>query len=118
MSLTISNNGAVSAASMELGRNQEKLQQSIKRLSSGKKFTGASGGDSGSVSVAMRLNSSLSRLSGAQSNVANSISFLEYQDGILETAANIVGRMTELKGLAVSDPLKSDEDLSSYSTEF
>jgi flagellin len=118
MSLTISNNGAVSAASLNLAKNQTKLQESIKRLSSGKKFTGASGGDAGSVSVAMRLNSSLSRLSGAQSNVGNSISFLEYQDGILETAANIVGRMTELKGLAVSDPLKSTDDLSSYATEF
>jgi len=103
---------------MNLGKNQAKLQQSIQRLSSGKKFAGASGGDSGSISVAMRLNSSLSRLSGAQSNVANSISFLEYQDGILETSANIVGRMTELKGLAVSDPLKSADDLSSYATEF
>jgi len=103
---------------MNLGKNQAKLQQSIQRLSSGKKFTGGSGGDSGSISVAMRLNSSISRLGGAQSNVGNSISFLEYQDGILETAANIVSRMTELKGLAVSDPLKSADDLSSYATEF
>ena len=118
MALTISHNGAVAAASMNLGENQAKLQQSIKRLSSGKKFVGAGGGDSGSISVAMRLNSSLSRLAGAESNVGNSISFLEYQDGILETAANIVGRMTELKGLAVSDPLKSADDLSSYATEF
>mgnify|MGYP000515712867 CR=1 FL=1 len=29
MSLTISNNGAVSTASMNLGKNQAKLQQSI-----------------------------------------------------------------------------------------
>ena len=118
MSLTISNNGAVSTASMNLGKNQAKLQQSIQRLSSGKKFAGGAGGDSGSISVAMRLNSSISRLGGAQSNVGNSISFLEYQDGILETANNIVSRMTELKGLAVSDPLKSADDLSSYATEF
>jgi len=118
MSLTISNNGAVSAASMHLGKNQEKLQESIQRLSSGKKFVGAGGGDSGSLSVAMRLQSSLNRLGGAESNIGNAISFLEYQDGILETVANIVGRMSELKGLSTSDPLKSDEDLSSYLTEF
>jgi len=118
MSLTISNNGAVSAASMHLGKNQEKLQQSIQRLSSGKKFVGAGGGDPGSLSVAMKLNASMNRLSGAQSNIGNAISFLEYQDGVLETAANIVGRMSELKGLAVSDPLKSDDDLSSYLSEF
>ena len=118
MSLTISNNGAVSAASMQLGKNQAKLQESIQRLSSGKKFAGAAGGDSGSLSVAMRLQSSLNRLSGAQSNIGNAISFLEYQDGILTTVANIVGRMSELKGLSTSDPLKSEEDLSSYLTEF
>lgn len=118
MSLTISNNGAVSAASMNLGKNQAKLQQSIQRLSSGKKFAGAAGADSGSLSVAMKLNASLNRLSGAQSNIGNAISFLEYQDGVLETAANIVARMSELKGLAVSDPLKSADDLSSYLSEF
>ena len=118
MSLTISNNGAVSAASMHLGKNQEKLQQTIQRLSSGKKFAGAGGADSGNLSVAMKLSASLNRLSGAASNVGNAISFLEYQDGVLETAANIVARMSELKGLAVSDPLKSADDLSSYLSEF
>jgi flagellin len=118
MSLTISNNGAVSAASMQLGKNQGKLQESIQRLSSGKKFVGAGGGDPGSLSVAMRLNASLSRLDGAAGSIDNSISFLEYQDGILETVANIVGRMSELKGLSVSDPLKSDDDIESYLTEF
>lgn len=118
MSLTISNNGAVSAAAMNLGKNQEKLQESIQRLSSGKKFVGAGGGDPGSLSVAMRLGASMSRLAGAESNISNAISFLEYQDGVLETAANIVARMSELKGLAVSDPLKSDEDIESYLTEF
>jgi len=118
MSLTISNNGAVSAASMQLGKNQSKLQESIQRLSSGKKFVGAGGGDPGSLSVAMRLNAALSRLDGAQGSIGNAISFLEYQDGVLETIANIVGRMSELKGLSVSDPLKSADDLESYVTEF
>jgi flagellin len=118
MSLTISNNGAVSAASMQLGKNQTKLQESIQRLSSGKKFVGAGGGDPGSLSVAMRLNASLSRLDGAAGSIGNAISFLEYQDGVLETVANIVGRMSELKGLSVSDPLKSSDDLESYVTEF
>jgi len=118
MSLTISNNGAVSAASIELGKNQAKLQESIQRLSSGKKFVGAGGGDPGSLAVAMRLSSALKRIDGAEDSVGNAISFLEYQDGVLETVANIVGRMSELKGLAVSDPLKSSDDIASYLTEF
>jgi len=118
MSLTISNNGAVAAASMNLGKNQQNLQKSIQRLSSGKKFAGAAGGDPGSLAVSMRLGAALSRLEGAQSNVANAISFLEYQDGLLETGAKIVARMAELKGLSVSDPLKSEEDIESYLSEF
>jgi len=103
---------------MHLGKNQSKLQESVQRLSSGKKFVGAGGGDPGSLSVAMRLNAALSRLEGAQGSIGNAISFLEYQDGILETVSNIVGRMSELKGLSVSDPLKSDDDIESYLTEF
>lgn len=118
MSLTISNNGAVSAASMNLGKSQRNLQASIQRLSSGKKFSGAAGGDPGNLAVSMRLGAALKRLDGAANNIGNAISFLEYQDGLLENAAKIVARMSELKGLAVSDPLKSDDDISSYLTEF
>ena len=74
--------------------------------------------DPGTLSVVMKLNSAVSRLSGAKNNVQNGISFAEIQDGVLETVGRIVGRMAELKGMATQDPLKSSQDVESYNNEF
>jgi flagellin len=87
------------------------------RLASGKKIV-APYDDPGSLSVSMKLNASISRLSGAQNNLQNSISYLEVQDGILESAGKILTRMNELKGLASQDPMKSAQDIASYDNEF
>ena len=93
MSLTISNNGAVSTASMNLGKNQAKLQQSIQRSVFWQEVCRRcwrwSSGKLVRCHASQCINQPLMR--GAQSNVGNAISFLEYQDGVLETAANIVG---------------------------
>ena len=83
MPLNITTNAAASSASYYLGKNQQALQKSMSRLASGKKII-APYDDPGSLSVSMKLNASISRLSGAQNNLQNSISFLEVQDGILE----------------------------------
>ena len=74
--------------------------------------------DPGSLSVAMKLNASISRLTGARNNVQNGTSFLEVQDGILDGVGKIVTRMSELKGLGSQDPMKSDQDIESYNLEF
>jgi flagellin-like hook-associated protein FlgL len=117
MALTISNNGAVQAASYHLGKAQQNFQTSLKRLSSGKRILGPND-DPGTLSVAMKVKASINRLTGAQNNIRNAIGFLEVQDGLLETAGNIVMRMSELKGYATQDPLKSESDVASYNNEF
>ena len=117
MPLTISNNSAVASANYYLGKNQQALQNSIKRLASGKKIISPNE-DPGTLSVSMKLNAAVSRLKGARNNVQNGISFLEVQDGILQTVGRIVGRMGELKGLATQDPMKSSQDVESYNNEF
>ena len=117
MPLTISNNSAVASASYYLGKNQQALQLSIKKLASGKKIIQPNA-DPGTMSVAMKLRASTTRLVGAKNNVQNGISFLEVQDGMLETAGRIVGRMAELKGMATQDPMKSAQDVESYDNEF
>ena len=117
MPLTVTTNAAASSASYYLGKNQQALQKSMSRLASGKKII-APYDDPGSLSVSMKLNASISRLSGAQNNLQNSISFLEVQDGILESAGKILNRMNELKGLASQDPMKSSQDIASYDNEF
>ena len=117
MTLTVSNNSAVAFASHYLGKNQKALQMSIKKLASGKKIV-APGDDPGTLSVSMKLNAAVTRLTGARNNVQNGISFMEVQDGMLETAGRIINRMAEMKGMATADPMKSDQDVDSYNNEF
>ena len=117
MTLTVSNNSAVAFASHYLGKNQKALQMSIKKLASGKKIV-APGDDPGTLSVSMKLNAAVTRLTGARNNVQNGISFMEVQDGMLETAGRIINRMAEMKGMATSDPMKSSQDVDSYNNEF
>jgi len=116
MPLTVSNNSAVAAASHYLGKNQQALQMSIKKLASGSRLIGNP--DPGTLSVAMRLDASVTRLVGAKNNVQNGMSFVEVQDGMLQSAGRIVGRMAELKGMATQDPMKSAQDIASYDNEF
>ena len=99
------------------GKNQKALQMSIKRLASGKRII-APNADPGTLSVAMKLNAAVTRLVGAQNNVQNGMSFMEVQDGMLQTAGRIVNRMAELKGMASQDPMKSAQDIESYDNEF
>jgi len=117
MSLNISTNTAAYRAGTALSVSQSKLQKSFDRLSSGKKL--ASPVDNpGGLAVSMKLSAAVNRISGAQSNVQNAISFMEVQDGMLDTVGKIVDRMSELKGLASQDPMKSEQDRASYNNEF
>ena len=50
-------------------------------------------------------------------NVQNAISFLEVQDGVLESAGKIMNRMIELKGLS-TDVMKNSSDNANYNREF
>ncbi len=117
MPLTVSNNSAVASASYYLDKNQKALQHSIKKLASGKRIISPNE-DPGTLSVVMKLNASVQRLKGAKNNVQNGISFVEVQDGMLQTIGRIVTRMAELKGMATQDPMKSTQDIESYNNEF
>ena len=117
MSLNISTNTAAARAGMNLAKNSRLLQKSFDRLASGRRLSSPMD-DPGGLAVSMKLQASINRLSGAQSNVQNAMSFLEVQDGMLDTVGKIVDRMSELKGLASQDPMKSTQDRASYNNEF
>ena len=117
MSLNISTNTAALRAGSYLSTNNARLQKSLDRLASGRKLA-TPVDDPGGLAVSMKLSAAINRLQGAQNNVQNAISFLEVQDGMLDTVGKIVDRMSELKGLASSDPMKSDADIASYNNEF
>ena len=116
MPLTINTNAAAANAGFHLARNSQSLQQSLNRLSSGRRINRPSD-DSGGLAVSMKLRSSINRLNGASNNIQNGISFLEVQDGILEAAGRIVDRMSELKGMS-QDMMKNSFDNSTYNNEF
>tara|TARA_B100001093_G_scaffold399416_1_gene386882 strand:- start:111 stop:1001 length:891 start_codon:yes stop_codon:yes gene_type:complete len=65
----------------------------------------------------MKMKGEIDNLTGAANNVSNALSFLQVQDGILDSAAQIVSRMSELKGLS-QDVLKSTSDIGTYNSEF
>jgi flagellin len=117
MTLQIGTNTAAGKASFYLAQNQKRLSRTLDRLSSGKRLTSPVQ-DPGSLAVAMKLEAAINRISGAVNNINNAISFLEVQDGMLETAGKIVDRMSELKGVASQDPMKSEQDQASYDNEF
>jgi flagellin len=117
MSINISTNTAALRAGAYLAQNNTKLQRSLDRLASGKKLSSPIE-DPGGLAVSMKLSASINRLAGAQNNVQNATSFLEVQDGMLDTVGRIIDRMSELKGLASQDPMKSEQDRASYNNEF
>ena len=117
MSIAISTNTSALRAGTMLALNQSKLQKSFDRLASGKKLTSPVD-NPGGLAVSMKLSAAVNRLAGAQNNVQNAISFLEVQDGVLDTVGKIIDRMSELKGLASQDPMKSAQDRASYNNEF
>ena len=92
------------------------LQRSLARLSSGNRIVD-SRDDPGGMSVAYKLNSRLRRTAAVKQNVQNSISFLQVQDGALQSAGNIVSRMSELRAMA-QDVSKNAGDVENYSKEF
>ena len=117
MPLAISTNIAAEKANYYLGFNSGRMQESIRRLASGKRLTSPVQ-DPGNLAVSMKLSAAINRISGAMNNTQNGISFLEVQDGMLETTGKILDRMSELKGLASQDPMKNDMDRFSYNNEF
>ena len=116
MALTINTNPSATVATMHLSKNQDSLRQSINRLSSGSRIVRPVD-DAGGLAVSMKLESKIVRLSGAQKNIENAMSFLEVQDGVLTSATKIMNRMIELKGLS-SDVMKNSSDQENYNREF
>jgi flagellin len=116
MSLYISTNQGAVTANYHLGRNSTELQRSMQRLASGTRINRPSD-DAGGLAVSMKLQAAINRLAGAEKNIQNGISYLEVQDGILESIGTIVDRMSELKGLS-RDVMKNENDQKTYNREF
>jgi flagellin len=116
MSVVINTNYAATVASNNLSASNSALQKSLNRLSSGSKIVNPSD-DAGGLAVSMKLSAAAKRSGAAASNIGNSVSYLQSQDGVLKVTGKVLDRMSELKTL-YSDPTKNADDLANYDSEF
>jgi flagellin len=116
MPIVVNTNNAAIAASFNLSKNAEALRKSLARLSSGKRITQPAE-DAGGMAVAYKLDSQARRIEAVLNNHQNALSFLQVQDGALETVGKIVNRMAELRTMA-ADVTKNTSDVENYSKEF
>lgn len=116
MSVVINSNFAATVASNNLAASNEMLQKSLNRLSSGTKIVNPAD-DAGGLAVSMKLSAAAKRSGAANTNIGNSISFLQSQDGVLKVTGKVLERIGELKTL-YADPTKNTDDLANYDAEF
>ena len=116
MSVVISSNIAAEVAANNLANSNTMLKGSLDRLSSGSKIVNPSD-DAGGLAVSMKLQATSDREGALQSNVSNTISYLQTQDGALQVAGSILDRISQLETL-YKDPTKNSSDLANYDDEF
>jgi len=116
MPIVVNTNSAATTASFNLSKNAEALRKSLARLSSGNRITQPAE-DAGGLAVAYRLDSTSRRTEAVLNNHQNVLSYLQVQDGALETVGKIVNRMSELRTMA-ADITKNSSDIENYSKEF
>jgi len=116
MSVVINSNYAATSAANNLAVSSHHLQRSLNRLSSGSKIVNPSD-DAGGLAVSMKLSAAARRQGAVATNIANEVSFLQTQDGVLNATGRILSRIGELKVLH-SDITKSVSDRANYQAEF
>jgi flagellin len=116
MSVVINTNTSATIAANNLAYANSMLQDSLNQLSSGSKLVNPAD-DPGAVGVSMKLQAAADRSTAANTNVENTTSYLQTQDGVLNVAGSILDRISELYTL-YQDPTKNASDKSNYDSEF
>lgn len=116
MSVVINTNYSATIASNNLATSNSMLQKSLNRLSSGSKIVSPAD-DAGGLAVSMKMSAAAKRSGAVATNISNSVSLLQTQDGALKVAGKVLDRISELKTL-YADPTKNATDLANYDSEF
>lgn len=104
--------------SLYLGQAQSMLNQSLMRLSSGKRINRASD-DPGGLAVSMKLQNALTVTSATKQNIDNAKSYTDTQDAALDSVGDILTRMSTLKSSYGEDGTGlNTTDKSNYAAEF
>jgi flagellin len=116
MPIVVNTNASATEASFNLSKANESLRKSLARLSSGKRISQPAE-DAGGLAVAYKLQSKVNRTEAVIHNHENALSFLQVQDGALQTVGAVLDRMSELRTMA-ADITKNEGDIENYSKEF
>ena len=104
--------------SLYLGQAQSLLNQSLLRLSSGKRINRPSD-DPGGLAVSMRLQNALTVTSATKQNIENAKSYTDTQDAALKSAGDVLTRMSTIKTLyGDSGSGLNSTDKANYASEF
>ena len=93
MPIVVNTNAAASQAAFNLSKNHANLSKSLARLSSGSRITQPA--EDAGLAVAYKLDSTMKRTEAVLNNHQNALSYLQVQDGALESVGSIVSRMAE-----------------------
>ncbi len=114
--MVINTNTPASSGARQLNESSAMLAKSLSRLSSGSKI-GSPDDDAAGSAVSLRFDAQINRVSAANTNVTNAVSYSQTQDGFLGKVAKALDRMSELSVLS-QDVTKTDTDRGLYDAEF
>lgn len=106
--MKISYNSAAMHANNSLNASDKRLQESLKRLSSGLKVTSAKDNPSG-YAIGRRMNAQIQGVSIATQNSNRGISIIETADGALTEVHDMLQRMNELAVKAANGTNQSED---------
>lgn len=108
MALSINTNVASLNAQRNLSKNQNSLNKSLQRLSSGLRINSAKD-DAAGLALANRMTSQIRGLNQAVRNANDGISLAQTAEGALGESTNILQRMRELAVQAANDSNTADD---------
>lgn len=106
---------ALNAQNM-LSKNQNSVEKSVGRLSSGLRINGASD-DAAGLAISEKMRAQIKGLGQAQDNAQDGISLLQTAEGALQQTTDILQRMRELVIKAQNTGVLTDDDKTSISNE-
>jgi flagellin len=114
--MVINTNVSAQSSARLLGESSNMLAKSLARLSSGSKIISPSD-DAAGMAVSMRFDAQINRITAANNNVGNAVSFSQTQDGFLNKVGKALDRMSELSILS-QDVTKTATDYALYHKEY
>lgn len=106
--MKISYNVSAAIATNELNRNDNRLKESLARLSSGLKVVNAKDNPSG-LAMSRRMNAQIAGITQATQNASDGVSIIEIADGCLGEIHDMLQRINELSVKANTGILTDDD---------